>query len=268
MRPSLPTELFFHTSPALDKVLKASAEIGTPYSKPLKFKYYKYYFRSFDTYWKYLLPAVPIGVPLYLLKRYHIGRPTLNFPAFILVPTAIFYVAVYAGGSSLDAARQQGWLFPPSNTSNFWDAWDGLYGGITREQIAWDSLSACVPTWVVMILIVNLDNMLKLASTETSLSIDLDYNNEMKVGGAVSMLTGLLVGSPAYGQTKFNVLNYAMTHSTTRALPSVVCGIFCGVLFFSVCYATRPHPHPARSGCHLTAPDRAVANPSAILMVG
>ena len=91
----------------------------------------------------------------------------------------------------------------------------------------------CAPTWLVMVLIVSLDNMLKLASTESALQIDFDYNHEMRVGGIASLLVGALCGSPCYGQTKFNVLNHGMTHSTTRALPSVVCALFCGVLFLS-----------------------------------
>jgi hypothetical protein len=36
----------------------------------------------------------------------------------------------------------------------------------------------------------------------------------------------------AYGQTKFNVLNYGFTHQTDNPLAAVVCGLFCGTLFF------------------------------------
>ena len=216
------------------KVLKASIQIACPVEKALKFKYYKYFFGSFEGAWMYLLPAIPIGVPLYLLKRYHLGRPTLNFPVFILVPTAIFYIVVYGGGWDIETAREHEWLFPRrGETPRFWAAWEGLYGGIGDGAVNWSSLGACIPTWLVMILIVNLDNMLKLASTESALQIDFDYNHEMQVGGAASLVNGVLCGSPAYGQTKFNVLNYGMTHSTERALPSVVCALFCGVLFLS-----------------------------------
>ena len=74
--------------------------------------------------------------------------------------------------------------------------------------------------------------MLKLASTETALKVDLDYNREMKVGGLASLLNALLVGAPAYGQTKFNVLNYGFTHQTDNPLAACVCGAFCGILFF------------------------------------
>ena len=70
-----------------------------------------------------------------------------------------------------------------------------------------------LPTWLVMLLIVNLDNMLKLASTESALAVDFDYNHEMLVGGVSTVTAALLGGSPAYSQTKFNVLNHATTPS-------------------------------------------------------
>ena len=73
-----------------------------------------------------------------------------------------------------------------------------------------------------------LTDMLELASTEPPLSIDFDYNHEMKVGGAATLLLGLLGGTPVYSQTKFNVLSYAMTHSTTVVLPALVCSAFNG----------------------------------------
>jgi SulP family sulfate permease len=76
------------------KVLKASVEVACPVGKPLKLKYLPYFFGTWEESWKFILPALPIGVPLYLLKRYHIGRPTLNFPLFIIGPALIFYAAL------------------------------------------------------------------------------------------------------------------------------------------------------------------------------
>ena len=50
-----------------------------------------------------------------------------------------------------------------------------------------------------------LDNMLKLTSSEAALGVDFDYNHEMQVGGLATIASAVLVGAPAYGQTKFNV---------------------------------------------------------------
>ena len=214
------------------KVLKASFEVASPYGKSFKTKYIGYFFGSWEKSWMFILPALPIGIPLYLLKRYHIGKPTVNFPLFIIGPAVIFYVALAAQGMSLEKARDIGWLFYPEREFNdFWKQWGELYGSM--GDVHWEALPGCFPTWLVMLLIVNLDNMLKLASTESAISVDFDYNHEMIVGGASTVFAALLGGSPAYSQTKFNVLNYAMTHSTTSSLPSCVVGFFCGALFFS-----------------------------------
>ena len=90
------------------KVLKASIEVACPVDKPLKLAYYGYYFGSWRQSWLFFLPALPIGVPLYLLKRWHVGTPTLNFPLFILGPAVIFYAALFAQGLTLDDARALG----------------------------------------------------------------------------------------------------------------------------------------------------------------
>ena len=47
----------------------------------MKFEYYDYYFGSYEYSWKYILPALPIGVPLYVLKRLHIGTLSYNAEA-------------------------------------------------------------------------------------------------------------------------------------------------------------------------------------------
>jgi SulP family sulfate permease len=100
-------------------------------------------------------------------------------------------------------------------------------------DIAWDSLSGCLPTWIVMILIVLLDNGLKLAATESALAIDIDYNQQMRVGGWGSIISAFLAGAPVYNQCKFAVLNYGMTHTTERKLPAITVALFTGALFFS-----------------------------------
>ena len=46
------------------------------------------------------------------------------------------------------------------------------------------------------------------------LGIDRDHREDPTI------VTALLCGSPAYGQTKFNVLSYGMTHSTTTTVPT------------------------------------------------
>lgn len=49
-------------------------------------------------FWRLYLPIIPIGIPLYYLKKHHIGNPLLILPIFLLAPVALFYIAATASG--------------------------------------------------------------------------------------------------------------------------------------------------------------------------
>merc|ERR1719464_413734 len=79
----------------------------------------------------------------------------------------------------------------------------------------------------------SLDSMLKLTSSEKALGIDLDYNHEMVLGGWATVASALLCGSPAYGQTKFNVINLSIAHTSNSRIPTLGCGALSFLLFLS-----------------------------------
>ena len=79
----------------------------------------------------------------------------------------------------------------------------------------------------------SLDSMLKLTSSEKALSIDLNYNDEMKLGGKATFVSSLFAGSPAYGQTKFNVINLSIARTSESPLPTLYLGAICLVVFLS-----------------------------------
>ena len=74
-----------------------------------------------------LLPALPVGIPLYLLKRYHIGNPMLILPFYLLAPTVVFFIAWAATGThDMQAMRDMQWMFPEYATAEFWEIWTQL----------------------------------------------------------------------------------------------------------------------------------------------
>ena len=62
--------------------------------------------------------------------------------------------------------RERKWFYPPSNSSTFYSTWQIGYGGAFAGEVQWSALATGLPSWLIMILIVCLDNMLKLSSTE------------------------------------------------------------------------------------------------------
>jgi len=106
---------------------------------------------------------------------------------------------------------------------DFWAPLEVAYG--SGDQVAWAALPQCIGIWLMGACITALDSMLKLSSSENALKVDLDYNDEMQVGGAATLLSALLCGMPSYGQTKFNVINFSIVHSTKTAVPTITCGV-------------------------------------------
>jgi hypothetical protein len=77
-------------------------------------------FGAWEHSWRLFLPALALGVPLYLCKRRHWGRPMYMFPAFILIPVGIFYVGLAAAGKSIDEMGD--WFHPQVDDAPFWQA--------------------------------------------------------------------------------------------------------------------------------------------------
>ena len=109
------------------KVVKAAIEVASGRKFKFESKYLGYIFGGWEQSWMLLIPALGIGVTLYVLKRKHWGSPTVYFPLLILIPAAVFYAAVYGSGLTLSDARALGWLNTEQEQINFWDQWVKLY---------------------------------------------------------------------------------------------------------------------------------------------
>ena len=112
-------------------------------------------------------PAIPIGLPLYVLKRKHIGNPMIILPAFLIVPTALFFISVAASGASLSSLRSYEWMFPDEPSAPFYSIWTELKWG----KISWKTIPACLPDMFIMVIILVIDSLLKLTATKTKLKV-------------------------------------------------------------------------------------------------
>jgi len=66
------------------------------------------------------VPPASIGLHLYFVKVYQIGNPAVAISLMLFVPLGIFYVVVYAFGSSLSEIPD--WMFPTVTNIEFWAA--------------------------------------------------------------------------------------------------------------------------------------------------
>mmetsp|Transcript_15923 Transcript_15923/g.28658 ORF Transcript_15923/g.28658 Transcript_15923/m.28658 type:complete len:1321 (-) Transcript_15923:113-4075(-) len=193
--------------------------------------------------WVPLLIALIYGVLLYGIKRTHIVAAEKLILGFIFVPIILFFVITRITGVSMDALREQDWFLTQARdgqgctdacaftTTNFWQTLQVAYS--SQGLVEWRAIPTCIPIFIMGATMTSLDSMLKLTSSEKALSIDLDYNHEMQLGGKATLMSSILCGSPAYGQTKFNVINFSIARTAESPLPTMYLGGICFAVFLS-----------------------------------
>lgn len=228
------------------QVIKLAVLITTGYA--FKEKYIKNIGNDYEHIndpWLPLTIAIIYGVALYGLKRAHIIPAEKLILAFIAVPIVIFFAIVGITGTSMQELREDDWFLTQVRDGegcvkacaftriNFWQTLEIAYGGIFSNLIAWGAVPRCIPIFIMGSCMTSLDSMLKLTSSEKALGVDLDYNHEMKLGGKASFLAALLAGAPAYGQTKFNVMNLSIARTSQSSLPTLLLGGISALVFLS-----------------------------------
>eukprot|EP00956_Cyclotella_meneghiniana_P030573 scaffold77279_cov55-Cyclotella_meneghiniana.AAC.1 len=171
----------------------------------------------------------------------HINDPWLPLTIAIIYGCALYGIT----GTSMQELREDDWFLTQVRDGkgcvkacaftriNFWQTLEIAYGGIFSNLVAWGAIPRCIPIFIMGSVMTSLDNMLKLTSSEKALGVDLDYNHEMKLGGKASLIAALLAGAPAYGQTKFNVMNLSIARTSQSSLPTLLLGGISALVFLS-----------------------------------
>eukprot|EP00985_Skeletonema_marinoi_P003734 scaffold1616_cov173-Skeletonema_marinoi.AAC.6 len=195
--------------------------------------------------WLPLTLAMVYGLALYAFKQMHIISTDKLILAFIFGPLILFFIMVAATGTSMEYLRETDWFLTQARDGagctqncafvfvNFWQTLQTVYGAFGSNLVAWGAVPRCIPIFIMGAVMTSLDNMLKLTSSEKALGIDLNYNHEMKLGGKATMISSFLAGSPAYGQTKFNVINLSIAGTSESSLPTLLLGGICLLVFLS-----------------------------------
>mmetsp|Transcript_24677 Transcript_24677/g.53233 ORF Transcript_24677/g.53233 Transcript_24677/m.53233 type:complete len:221 (+) Transcript_24677:1517-2179(+) len=162
-----------------------------------------------------------------------------------MVPIVAFFVICAISGVSMEELRATDWFMTQHRDglgctencaftrTHFWQTLQVAYGGFSSNLVAWGAIPRCIPIFIMGSCMTSLDSMLKLTSSEKALGVDLDYNHEMKLGGKATMISSFLMGSPAYGQTKFNVINLSIARTSESTLPTLLLGAISMLVFIS-----------------------------------
>ena len=180
-------------------------------------------------FWLWLVPALAVGVPLYTLKRYNIIRSVFLFPAFLIIPIVAFYSILFVTGTTLQEARHTGWLYPEARSGGCLDHWLAF----DYQNVNYSALLGTSSYMVIMIVIVAIDFLLKLAGTEDTLKIDVDFDHEFRVTGMANSVLGFFLLPPGYGSLKFLLLNHSVVGNVNSRLPAAIASVFNFCLFLA-----------------------------------
>ena len=152
-------------------------------------------------FWKLFLPAVPIGTCMYFMKKWHIGKPIIILPFFLVFPVAIFYIVKAATGDTLEGLRVKGWMPPTVSRKPFYEGWEHL---AQAGQVDWGAIGEEVPSLLFIAFIVSIDSLLQLQSTRKQPNCEvLDLAEDMKLTGVANFVCAACGSLMTYSPSQF-----------------------------------------------------------------
>uniref|UniRef100_A0A7S1UB31 STAS domain-containing protein n=1 Tax=Phaeomonas parva TaxID=124430 RepID=A0A7S1UB31_9STRA len=149
-----------------------------------------------------ITPGFVLGLGLYWAVRN--CRHMLTLPGCMGAIILGFYATLYFTGTSLDEARELGWVATASADSSASAAWKYFRFG----KVLWGAAPRIFVNWIAMFFVVAFSSSLDVAAIEMELGTPLDYNQELMTVGISNFCSGLsggYTGSYIFSQTIFNL---------------------------------------------------------------
>jgi SulP family sulfate permease len=144
--------------------------------------------------------VVGLGCALILLTVSQRWQHYLVMPSTLVVLMGVFYLALWATGTSLTAAREANWLLGPFPAGGLWEPvrWSQM------TQVQWSTLFSQIGAMGSIALVCLLSLILSNSGIELVVGRDLNLNVEMRSLGLACLLSGTgggMVGSQALPST-------------------------------------------------------------------
>lgn len=151
---------------------------------------------------KLILPGLFCGIMIYVLVRRI--RHMAVLPCCIFGMCAAFYMVLLATGTTLEEARDAGWVSAADDPPPWYSTWTYL----RLDKVDWSVFPPQIPTLIGMTFVVALSSSLDVAAIELELKRPLDYNHELSTVGlsnCLSGFTGGYTGSYIFSQSIFSL---------------------------------------------------------------
>jgi MFS superfamily sulfate permease-like transporter/CRP-like cAMP-binding protein len=146
-------------------------------------------------------PAVLCGLLMLFVSRKVAHFAAL--PALMVAIPTVFYIVLAATGTTLEEAREAGWVQPTTKQVPFYQMWYVF----DFTKVHWSTMPGQLLTWIGMFFVVAFSSCLDVAAIEMDMGKQLNVNHELGevVGWSnfVSGITGGFTGSYIFSQTVF-----------------------------------------------------------------
>ena len=154
---------------------------------------------------KHSLTALAFGLILLFAVRW-VKKP-LVIPIVLGIGLVVFAIGMLVTGSSIDAAKEGGWLLGPFESARLWQPW-------TFRALSGADWSAVLGQWAGIatgVLVAAIAILFNISGTEIVLHRDLDTNRELRDAGVLNVISGALGGIPGYHALSLTALAERMS---------------------------------------------------------
>ncbi|MFP4236002.1 MAG: SulP family inorganic anion transporter [Desulfonatronovibrio sp.] len=148
------------------------------------------------------LPGAVLAVLLFsILRRF---THFLILPLALIIGLAVFHAILYAGGHTLEEAREAGFLFETFSRDRLWPAfsWSDFSG------TDWKLILTQVPVLLTIPLITLVGLLLNMGGIELASRKEIDMEREIMVNSVSNALACLAASPPAYSSLSLSMLGF------------------------------------------------------------
>ncbi len=154
---------------------------------------------------KHSLTALVFG--LILLFAVRLVKKPLVIPIVLGIGLVLFAIGMLVTGSSIDTAKDGGWLLGPFESARLWQPWTfRALGGAD-----WSAVLGQAAGIVTAVLVAAIAILFNISGSEIVLHRDLDTNRELRDAGLLNVVSGALGGIPGYHALSLTALAERMS---------------------------------------------------------
>ncbi len=146
------------------------------------------------------LPGMIFALLLFFLM--HRFSNFLILPGSVVLAIALYYLALWGTGTSLEEARQAGMFFQAFTEGAIWPAFSVAELG----RIDWPVLLRHLPALAIIPFISLLGMLLNTGGIELAARTEFDMSRELKANGIAGILSGLVGSTPGYNTLSLSAL--------------------------------------------------------------